>query len=95
MAQAYSYAAGKASEPYLNKLARAIESYGVHGVLGRPIGMREIFEMEAVRAVVLGKVALDESKDKVKWNKANPFHHELISMARELAMEEGYIDEYD
>ena len=59
------------------------------------MGAREIYLLEIVQKVVIGKAAMDNSSDMVEWKKQNSAMADLISAARNEAIELNLVGEND
>lgn len=82
---AWLHAAGGGNSPEI-RLSRAIDRYGVHAVMGRPVlWAREVNAIKMAEAIVNAYHARERSENWAAWANKHPEMQALLVEAQKLA----------
>lgn len=89
---AYAYAAGSGPVPNELKLARRIDRWGAYGVLGGPMSVNEIAQIEVVEKIINIYQSRENSESWATWAMINEPQNALLLFAMECAIDLGLIE---
>ena len=92
MARAYAYAKGDGTLPEELRLARLVERFGAQSVYGRPLGAREIRNMELVENIIYWYQQKEAQNNQAEWANTYLAENAMLMHALKCAVDLGYID---
>lgn len=91
MARAYAYANGDGPLPNEIRIARLVERFGADSIYGRPLGAKEIINIELAEDVILLYEEKSKQANQAEWANNHPFENDLLMCALRCAVDLGYI----
>lgn len=92
MARAYAYANGDGPLPEEIRLAQLVERFGSYSVFGRPLGAKEITNMELAESIVYLYQIKNAHENQAEWANTHPADNALLMYALKCAVDLGYMN---
>lgn len=89
---AYAYAASSGPKPAILKLVQRIERWGAYGVLGGPMSVNEITQIEVVEKIINIYQSRENSESWATWAMINEPQNALLLFAMKCAIDLGLIE---
>ena len=93
MARAYAFAKGDGPLPTEIRLANVVQRFGSESVYGRPLGAKEIRQMELSENVIMFFREKYAQSNQAEWANQNPYANDLLMHALKCAIDLGMLDD--